>query len=79
MRAGRVRPLILPAVELAVGTHVGAHDDIDVTYGELGTWVVGQTLAVAGPVRETYLVGPRDTPDPAAWRTEIGWPVFRVG
>lgn len=33
---------------------------------------------VAGPVRETYLVGPRDTDDPAAWRTEIGWPVFRV-
>ncbi|MCZ2830755.1 MerR family transcriptional regulator [Modestobacter sp. VKM Ac-2986] len=79
VRAGRVRPMTLPAVELAVATHVGAHDDIDVTYGELGTWVVGQTLAVAGPVRETYLVGPRDTPDPAAWRTEIGWPVFRVG
>jgi hypothetical protein len=33
---------------------------------------------VAGPVRERYLVGPRDTADPAAWRTEIGWPVFRV-
>ena len=32
----------------------------------------------SGPVRETYLVGPRDTSDPAAWRTEIGWPVFRV-
>jgi DNA-binding transcriptional MerR regulator len=29
-------------------------------------------------VREAYLVGPRDTADPAAWRTEIGWPVFRV-
>jgi hypothetical protein len=22
-------------------------------------------------------VGPRDNPDPATWRTEIGWPVFR--
>ncbi len=29
-------------------------------------------LAVAGPVPETYLVGPRDTNDTAAWRTEIG-------
>jgi DNA-binding transcriptional MerR regulator len=77
--AGRVHPLTLPAVELAVVTHAGAHDDIDVTYGELGSWVVEHALAVAGPVRETYLVGPRDTPDPAAWRTEIGWPVFRVG
>ncbi|WP_129337336.1 MerR family transcriptional regulator [Cellulomonas endophytica] len=78
-RLGRVHPLDLPAVELAVATHVGEHDDIDVTYGELGSWVVANTLAVAGPVRETYLVGPRDTPDPGAWRTEIGWPVFRVG
>lgn len=77
-RTGRVRPTTLPTVELAVTAHVGAHDDIDVTYGALGAWVVAHTLAVAGPVRETYLVGPRDTPDPAAWRTEIGWPVFRL-
>ncbi|WP_435742271.1 MerR family transcriptional regulator [Nocardioides sp. SYSU DS0663] len=76
--SGRVRPVTLPGAELAVATHVGAHDDIGVTYGELGRWVVANALAVAGPVRETYLVGPRDTPDPSAWRTEIGWPVFRV-
>ncbi len=76
---GRVRPVTLPAVELAVTTHVGAHDDIEVTYGEVGAWVVTNALAVAGPIRETYLVGPRDTPDASAWRTEIGWPVFRVG
>ena len=75
---GRVHPVTLPAVELAVTTHFGEHDDIDVTYGELGAWVAGNELAVAGPVRETYLVGPRDTADPAAWRTEIGWPVFRI-
>ncbi|KQX75791.1 MerR family transcriptional regulator [Aeromicrobium sp. Root472D3] len=77
--AGRVRPTVLPTVELAVATHVGDHDDIDVTYGELGAWVVANALAVSGPVRETYLVGPRDTTDASAWRTEIGWPVFRLG
>ena len=77
-RSGRVHPVTLPAVELAVTTHVGEHDDIDVTYGELGAWVVANALAVAGPVRETYLVGPRDTSDPGRWRTEIGWPVFHV-
>ncbi|GAA1843691.1 MerR family transcriptional regulator [Microlunatus capsulatus] len=75
---GRVHPVELPAVELAVATHEGAHDDIDVTYGELGAWVVANALAVAGPVRESYLVGPRDTPEASVWRTEIGWPVFRV-
>ena len=77
-RSGRVHPVTLPRVELAVTTHVGDHEDVDVTYGELGAWVVSNALAVAGPVRETYLVGPRDTADPTAWRTEIGWPVFRM-
>ncbi len=75
---GRVHPVRLPAVELVVTTHQGEHDGIDVTYGELGSWVARNALTVAGPVRECYLVGPRETDDPAAWRTEIGWPVFRV-
>lgn len=75
---GRVRPVTLPAVELAVATHVGPHDSADVTYGELGSWAVANSLAVAGPVRETYLVGHADDPDPSAWRTEIGWPIFRM-
>ncbi|GAB2464806.1 MerR family transcriptional regulator [Jatrophihabitans fulvus] len=77
-RTGRVHPVTLPAAELAVATHVGEHDGADVTYGQLGTWVVQNAMSVAGPVREVYRVGPGDTPDPDAWRTEIGWPVFRV-
>lgn len=76
---GRIHPAVLPAVELAVTTHAGEHHDIDVTYGRLGAWVVDNALTVSGPVRETYLVGPPETDDAAAWRTAIGWPVFRVG
>lgn len=75
---GRVHPVTLPAAELVVTTHQGEHEGIDVTYGELGAWVAANALTVAGPVRERYLVSPRDTDDSAAWRTEIGWPVFRV-
>jgi len=75
---GRVHPVTLPAAELVVTVHRGEHDSADVTYGELGSWVARNALTVAGPVRERYLVGPRDTDDPDAWRTEIGWPVFRV-
>jgi hypothetical protein len=40
--------------------------------------VTEHALAVAGPAREADLVGPRDTDDRTAWRTEIGWPVFRT-
>ena len=75
---GRVRPFTVPAAELAITVHHGPHDDIDVSYGQLGTYITKHALAVAGPVRETYLTGPRDTADSAAWRTEIGWPVFRT-
>jgi DNA-binding transcriptional MerR regulator len=75
---GRVHPVTLPAVELAVAVHHGPHDDIDVTYGRLGAYVTDHALAVDGPVHEVYLIGPRDDPDPNSWRTEIGWPIFRV-
>ena len=75
---GRVCPFSVPSAELAVTVHVGPHDDIDVTYGALGRYVTEQALAISGPVHETYLTGPRDTEDSTAWRTEIGWPIFRT-
>jgi DNA-binding transcriptional MerR regulator/effector-binding domain-containing protein len=74
-RSGRVEPLVIAPTELAVTIHGGAHTDIDVTYGALGMWVDQHGLTIAGPVHETYLVGPRDTPDEGAWQTEIGWPI----
>jgi DNA-binding transcriptional MerR regulator len=75
---GRVTSVVLPPVELATAVHTGPHDDIDVTYGRLGAWVVEHVLAVDGPIYESYLVGPGDDPAPEAWRTEIGWPIFRL-
>jgi hypothetical protein len=76
--SGRVAPVTLPPVELATTVHHGPHDDIDVTYGRLGMWVVEHALAVDGPIYENYLLGPRDDPTPQHWRTEIGWPIFRL-
>ena len=75
---GRIEVIELPAADLAVAVHSGPHDDLDVTYGRLGAWVVTHALAVDGPIHEIYQVGPRDTEDPTKWRTEIGWPVFRL-
>lgn len=73
-----VRHVAAPGAQLVVPL-VGAHHDIDVTYGELGAHLVEHALLVDGPVQETYLVGPRDTADPTRWRTEIGRQVFRTG
>jgi DNA-binding transcriptional MerR regulator len=75
---GRVTAMVLPAVELATLVHEGPHANMDLTYGALATYVAQHALAVAGPLREYYAVGPHDTADSSAWRTEIGWPIFQT-
>jgi DNA-binding transcriptional MerR regulator len=76
---GRITPIVVPNVELATTVHVGPHSDIDRAYGALATYVSKHALAVDGPVREYYLVGPNETEDQSEWRTEIGWPIFATG
>jgi DNA-binding transcriptional MerR regulator len=75
---GRARPLVVPAAELAITVHHGAHTDADRTYGALGTHVAEHEVGVDGPVREYYLVDHFSTPDATLWRTEIAWPIFRA-
>lgn len=75
---GRVTSALIPAAELAVIEHRGPPADVDRAYGILAAYVTRHALAVAGPIREYYLVGQHDTPDTAQWRTEIGWPIFQT-
>src|SRR5262245_34419291 len=67
---------VIPAVELAIVTHHGAIDGLDLAYGALAAHVARNAIGVDGPMREYYTVADTDTPDSSAWRTEIGWPVF---
>jgi len=76
---GRVEPVVVPAAELAIIVHPGPDQGIDRAYGALAAHVARRELAVDGPIREYYLTGREDTPDEAAWRTEVGWPIFRTG
>ena len=46
--------------------------------GTLAAYVTRHSLAIDGPIREYYLTGLTETPDQAAWRTEIGWPIFET-
>ncbi|MBF6357949.1 MerR family transcriptional regulator [Nocardia higoensis] len=66
---------VLPAHRVAIALHRGSFDDVDRTYGALGTHVAEHDRALPEPVREIYLAGPGDTADPADYRTEICWPV----
>jgi DNA-binding transcriptional MerR regulator/effector-binding domain-containing protein len=75
---GRVRPYHSPEVEVATIVHSGSHRNIDLAYGALATHVARYELAADGPLREHYLVGPLNTSDENAWRTEIGWPIVKV-
>jgi DNA-binding transcriptional MerR regulator/effector-binding domain-containing protein len=73
--AGRVRLIAVAGIEAAVAVHDGPPEDIDRTYGALGTAVAERAIGVDGPIREYY----PDGFDPAKpYRTEICWPVFRT-
>jgi effector-binding domain-containing protein len=77
--SGRVQAYELPPVELAIMLHPGSYDELDQTYGALGTHVAERAIGVEGPIRELYVVSPFDVDDVSEWRTELGWPVFRAG
>jgi len=76
---GRVNATVIPPAELATIVHSGPHSDMDRTYGVLASYVTQHALAVDGPIREYYLVGPSETRDDSLWKTEVGWPIFLTG
>jgi DNA-binding transcriptional MerR regulator len=63
---GRAVPLDLPATRVAAMVHDGPFDDLDQTYGALGTAVAELGLGAPGPIREIYL---------ADDRAEVCWPI----
>jgi len=75
---GRVSTAVIPPAELAITVHFGSNTEVDRTYGALAAYVTKHALAVDGPIREYYLVGPSDTPDESLWQTEVGWPIFQT-
>lgn len=74
-RSAGLRVDELPATQVAVLAHQGEYDNLDDTYRKLGAWVAAHAEPADLPVRELYLVGSADADDPAAFRTEICWPV----
>ena len=67
---GRVTSLELPPTRVAAMVHDGPFDDLDQTYGALGTAVAELGLGTPGPIREIYL---------ADDRAEVCWPITPQG
>ncbi|WP_211255727.1 MerR family transcriptional regulator [Actinocatenispora sera] len=61
---GRVTAHLVPPAEVAVMTHCGPPTEVAGTYAALAGYVARHAVPVAGPIREYYLVGQRDTADP---------------
>jgi DNA-binding transcriptional MerR regulator len=70
-----VQPFELPSSVAAVAVHHGSFDDLDRTYGSLGSYVAANGLGTSGAIREHYLVSPADSDDPRDLRTEVCWPI----
>ena len=73
---GRIKPLVIPAAEVAVTTHHGSHNDVDLAYSLLGSYIAEHQLTVGWQIREHYLRDHSHTADDAQWRTEIAWPII---
>ncbi|WP_285607960.1 MerR family transcriptional regulator [Actinokineospora globicatena] len=66
--------LLVPGGEFAVAVHRGRYEDLDETYGPLGTHITALGLGTPGPLREIYLDPHLDVADQ---RTEVCWPITR--
>ncbi len=71
----------LPGGTAAVAIHHGHYDSLVTTYDGLAAWIASEKpdgmVAGDGPW-EVYLTDPGQTPDPAAWLTEVVWPLVRA-
>jgi effector-binding domain-containing protein len=77
--SGRIAPCEIEAGTVAWTIHRGPYATEGQAYADLATWMEEHGYRPAGPPRETYLVGPAETSDESAYRTEIDWPVRREG
>jgi len=68
----------IPGGFFAIAVHTGALTDFDRSYGALGSHVAEHCEVAPGPIRELYVVSPGDVDVPAAYRTEICWPIQRI-
>jgi effector-binding domain-containing protein len=73
---GRVLPSTLPAGRVARTIYHGPYESLGAGWGQFGTWLATQNLKPGPTLWESYLTGPQENADPAAWRTELNRPLI---
>lgn len=75
----RITMYELPAIDTAASLILeGSYEGFQQAYHTLLTWIEANGYQIAGPNREVYIINAEHTPDPAAWVTEIQFPVFKA-
>ena len=73
---GRMNGSEVPGGTVAYTLHAGPYDAVGpAAYAALQTWMQEHGHESDGPPREVYLLGPCQTSDPGAYRTELQWPI----
>lgn len=68
----------LPGGEAASLLHEGDYAGLGDAYLLLQSWVLASGREAAGSPWEVYLTDPGQEPDPAAWQTQLVWPLKDV-
>jgi effector-binding domain-containing protein len=77
--SGRMRYRELPAGLQAFAVHHGGYDEMGNAFDAVWRWIQENGYEMDGPPCDVVLVGPTDTDDPSAYRTEIVYPVRQHG
>ena len=70
-----LEPVVLPGGTAISTLHTGPFEQVSGAYQALMVWMQDHGHETAGDPLEQYLVGPGQTNDPNAYRTEIVWPI----
>jgi effector-binding domain-containing protein len=73
--SGRVEPGALRAATVARAVYHGPFEGLGPAWGELLNWLTAHGHTAAADLWEVYLAGPETSPDPAAWQTQLNWPL----
>jgi AraC family transcriptional regulator len=77
--AGEIQAGTLQGGPAAVALHGGQYDTLSESYAAMERWIDANGFTTGGAPWELYLNDPAEHPDPAEWRTEIYWPLQKLG